>query len=142
MITVCSTLTRAVVCNHKHKSYREVSFFTVLNIFTIQIVFKFFQIGSKLRQGKQGVAVHGGRVWSARPGCRLDTIKACQGRARWVCSAPLSYRVDTRARAWQYMVDGCGLLHLVSGQILELERGSTWWTGVACSTQFQGRYYS
>ncbi|XP_023334981.1 uncharacterized protein LOC111706355 isoform X2 [Eurytemora carolleeae] len=58
-LLVCSTLTRAVVCNHKHKSYRE--------------------IGSKLRQGKQGVAVHGGRVWSARPGCRLWEVDVVTG---------------------------------------------------------------
>ena len=58
-LLACSTLTRAVICNHIHKTYRE--------------------IGSKLRQGVQGVAVQGGRVWSARPGCRLWEVEETTG---------------------------------------------------------------
>ena len=50
-IMVASTLTRAVVCHLRLKTFQEV--------------------GSKARQGEQGVAFAAGRLWAARPGCRL-----------------------------------------------------------------------
>ena len=50
-IMVASTLSRAVVCHLRLKTFQEV--------------------GSKARQGEQGVAFAAGRLWAARPGCRL-----------------------------------------------------------------------
>ena len=50
-IMVASTLSRAVVCHLRSKTFQEV--------------------GSKARQGEQGVAFAAGRLWAARPGCRL-----------------------------------------------------------------------
>ena len=50
-LMVVSTFTRAVVCNLCLKTFQEV--------------------GSKARQGEQGVALAAGRLWAARPGCRL-----------------------------------------------------------------------
>ena len=54
-LLVASCLTRAVVCELETRSYREV--------------------GSRLRQGGQGVALLGGRLWAARPGCRLWEVQ-------------------------------------------------------------------
>ena len=54
-VLVASTLTRVVVCHTGHKTFREV--------------------GSKLRQGPLGAALLGGRVWAARPGCRLWEVE-------------------------------------------------------------------
>ena len=50
-LLIASTLTRTVVCNTVQKTFREV--------------------GSKLRQGEQGVAIVEGQIWAARPGCRI-----------------------------------------------------------------------
>ncbi len=54
-----STESRAVICNNLLKSYREV--------------------GSKPRQGSQGVTLLADRLWSARPGCRLWEVDTTTG---------------------------------------------------------------
>jgi len=50
-----STQTRAFIYNMQDKTLKEV--------------------GSKLRQGNQGIAVGLGRVWAARPGCRIWEVE-------------------------------------------------------------------
>ena len=54
-VVVASTQTRAVVCHTQVRGYREV--------------------GTKARQGGQGVALLGRRLWAARPGCRLWEVE-------------------------------------------------------------------
>ena len=54
-------MSRAVICNHVLKSYREV--------------------GSRLRQGGQGVSLLAGRLWAARPGSRLWEVDSQTGAA-------------------------------------------------------------
>ena len=58
-LLVASTLTRAVVCNIQLKTFREV--------------------GSKLRQGKQGITGIKGKIWAARPGSRIWEVDAETG---------------------------------------------------------------
>ena len=54
-----STMTRVVVADTAQRTFHEV--------------------GTKLRQGCQGVALAGGRIWAARPGCRLWEVDSVTG---------------------------------------------------------------
>ncbi len=89
--TVGSTQSRAVICNNAAKSYREV--------------------GSKPRQGSQGVSILGSRLWSARPGCRLWEVDTETGAVL----ATRQYRYSVQCSGFKYFATWNGLLVFLIG---------------------------
>ena len=92
-IMVASTLSRAVICHLRLKTFKEV--------------------GSKARQGEQGIALAAGRLWAARPGCRLWEVD--QETAAVVSTrqfrAVLSELPASRLHGWTGQRLGCGGSH-------------------------------